>query len=92
MATITVAEHAGFCFGVKNAIKLAEEELEKAGPNGKVYCLGPLIHNKEVLKELGEKGLVTAECPDDVPEGDAGRPAVGSAQTPAGCRAVPDDR
>jgi 4-hydroxy-3-methylbut-2-enyl diphosphate reductase len=69
MATITVAEHAGFCFGVKNAIKLAEEELEKAGPNGKVYCLGPLIHNKEVLKELGEKGLVTAECPDDVPEG-----------------------
>ena len=54
MATITVAEHAGFCFGVKNALRIAEEELGKAG-DGPVYCLGPLIHNKEVLRELKEE-------------------------------------
>ena len=68
MATITVAEHAGFCFGVKNALRIAEEELGKAG-DGPVYCLGPLIHNKEVLRELKEKGLRTADSPDGIPAG-----------------------
>ena len=69
MATITVAEHAGFCFGVKNALKIAEEELAKAGPAVPVYCLGPLIHNKEVLRELREQGLITADSIEDIPEG-----------------------
>ena len=69
MATITVAEHAGFCFGVKNALKMAEEALDSAGPAGPVYCLGPLIHNKEALKDLKEKGLVITDSLDGVPDG-----------------------
>ncbi|MCD6575415.1 4-hydroxy-3-methylbut-2-enyl diphosphate reductase [Candidatus Aerophobetes bacterium] len=44
----------GFCFGVREAIRMVEEELKK-GDN--VYCLGDLIHNPVVMDELGRKGL-----------------------------------
>ena len=69
MATITVAEHAGFCFGVKNALKMVEEALGSVGSSDPVYCLGPLIHNKEVLKDLKDKGLVITDSLDGVPDG-----------------------
>ncbi|MBR3396178.1 MAG: hypothetical protein IKG76_10410, partial [Firmicutes bacterium] len=46
---ISVAEHAGFCFGVKRAVDAAEQELKRAKADGvKLYCLGSLIHNKAV--------------------------------------------
>lgn len=50
---VTVAEHAGFCFGVQRAVKMAMEATE----NHPVYCLGQLIHNPQVVQELAEKGL-----------------------------------
>ena len=46
----------GFCFGVRRAVELAEKALAE-NPGKKVYSLGPLIHNENALKALGEKGL-----------------------------------
>lgn len=57
---IIIGKNAGFCFGVKNAVNKVEEELEK---NNKVYCLGELVHNKQVTDELVKKG---AEFIDDI--------------------------
>ena len=51
---VTVNENSGFCFGVVNAIKTAEVELEKSG---KLYCLGDIVHNAIEVKRLAEKGL-----------------------------------
>ena len=51
---IVVGKTAGFCFGVKNAVTKAVEELEKTG---KTYCLGELVHNKQVTDELISKGM-----------------------------------
>lgn len=51
---INVARYSGFCPGVKRALRLAEEALAK---EGKVYSLGPLIHNPRVVEELRERGL-----------------------------------
>ncbi|MCQ2553264.1 MAG: bifunctional 4-hydroxy-3-methylbut-2-enyl diphosphate reductase/30S ribosomal protein S1 [Clostridia bacterium] len=69
MPTITVAEHAGFCFGVTRAVETAYKELEKAKEEGtNLYCLGLLIHNKEVANELSEKGLVTIKHIMEAPE------------------------
>ncbi len=51
---IEVAEKAGFCFGVKRAIELAERAAEKYG---KVFTLGELIHNEHVVAELARKGV-----------------------------------
>ena len=51
---IIVGKTAGFCFGVANAVNKSKEELEK---QKNIYCLGELVHNKEVTKELEEEGL-----------------------------------
>ncbi len=56
---IVVADKAGFCFGVKRAINTAFDAAGK----GKVYCLGPLIHNPQEVERLGKAGVKTvADC------------------------------
>jgi len=52
---ILVVKNAGFCFGVKRAINLAFEAAKKSGK--KVYTLGPLIHNPQVVEELKREGV-----------------------------------
>ncbi|WP_324823860.1 bifunctional 4-hydroxy-3-methylbut-2-enyl diphosphate reductase/30S ribosomal protein S1 [Sinanaerobacter sp. ZZT-01] len=55
--TITIAEHSGFCFGVKEAMRKAEETIEKRENIGKIFTFGPLIHNDNVIEELAQKGI-----------------------------------
>ena len=52
---VVLGKKAGFCFGVDNAIKKTEELLSK---KDKIYCLGELVHNKQVVNGLESKGLV----------------------------------
>ncbi len=61
MAQIIVAEHAGFCFGVRRAINLAEEAVKDTHLGGKVFSMGPLIHNPQEVKRLEGKGLMLLE-------------------------------
>ncbi len=60
----------GFCFGVRRAVELAEKALAE-NPGKKVYSLGPLIHNENALRALGEKGLHTVDESDiaEIPDG-----------------------
>lgn len=51
---IIIGKTAGFCFGVKNAVTKAEEALEQ---NEEIYCLGELVHNKQVTERLTQKGM-----------------------------------
>ncbi len=53
---VEIDSNSGFCFGVVNAIQLAEMEL---GRNEKLYCLGDIVHNSAEVERLKEKGLVT---------------------------------
>lgn len=62
---IDLAKTAGFCFGVNNAVN-AVDELLKQGK--KVYTLGPLIHNPQVVKKLENRGVVVVDSPDEVSE------------------------
>ena len=59
---IIVGKSSGFCFGVKNAIDGAEKELKNNNP---IYCLGEIIHNEEVIKDLESKGLVIVDNIND---------------------------
>jgi (E)-4-hydroxy-3-methyl-but-2-enyl pyrophosphate reductase len=52
---IIVAENAGYCFGVKRAVEMTVEYNKKK--KFKVYTLGPLIHNDDVVKSLEEQGI-----------------------------------
>jgi 4-hydroxy-3-methylbut-2-en-1-yl diphosphate reductase len=47
------AEHLGMCFGVRDAITLAEQEARQ----GPVTILGELVHNPRVLDHLREQGV-----------------------------------
>jgi len=53
---VEIDERSGFCFGVINAIKKAEELLDKGNT---VYCVGQIVHNDEEVKRLFNKGLQT---------------------------------
>jgi len=51
---VRVVECAGFCFGVKRAVKTVYELIE----NGKnIYTYGPVVNNEEVVKDLCGKGV-----------------------------------
>ena len=54
--TVTVAEKAGFCFGVSRAVdEVYKLALDKS--NGRIYTVGSLIHNKHIVAELEERGV-----------------------------------
>lgn len=53
---IIVGKTAGFCYGVKRAVDGSIAEL-KNNQNQKIYCLGELVHNKEVVLDLEKKGI-----------------------------------
>ena len=58
MAKITVAKSAGFCFGVKRAIDLAQDIASK---NNDVYTFGPLIHNPQEVARLEKENIKVIE-------------------------------
>ena len=61
---VKIAKEAGFCFGVKRAMKMAWDELESSSD---IYALGPLIHNKQAVQKYEEKGLRTVDTINDIP-------------------------
>ena len=62
---VKIAQNAGFCFGVKRAMKMAWDELENKGKND-TYSLGPLIHNKQAVDKYKEKGLIEKEDLEEI--------------------------
>jgi len=62
---VILAKTAGFCYGVRRAVELAERTAEKEP----VYLLGHITHNDHVIGRLEELGAVTVFSPEDVPEG-----------------------
>lgn len=61
MKTIEIDKDSGFCFGVVNAIRKAEEELNC---DKTLYCLGDIVHNSREVDRLCKKGLVTIDHND----------------------------
>lgn len=60
--TVEIAEPHGFCFGVRRAVRLAEEAVREHGP---VWTFGPLMHNPQGVARLAAVGIAP------LPEGDA---------------------
>ena len=61
---IIIGKNAGFCYGVERAVNGAKKVLEE-NREGKVYALGEIVHNKEVVNELEKQGL---KCVEDIKE------------------------
>ena len=60
---IIKAEDLGFCFGVRHAIKTAEQ---MARQYGKVDTLGDLVHNTQVVQRLERQGVRIVDTFDAV--------------------------
>ncbi len=52
---ITVAQKAGFCFGVKRAVDIVDELISEG--RSRIYTIGELIHNKTYLERLEKSGV-----------------------------------
>ena len=65
---IIIAEHAGFCFGVKRAVETAEKILKESGSEN-LYSFGPLVHNSQVVEKFNKEGLNVVEDIDSISTG-----------------------
>jgi 4-hydroxy-3-methylbut-2-enyl diphosphate reductase len=55
---VEIDKQSGFCFGVQNAVKIAEKALLK---EEKVFSLGPIVHNDKEVDRLSGLGLVSID-------------------------------
>ena len=69
---IRLAEHAGFCFGVKRAVDPVYEKL-KTGKT--IYTYGPIVHNEEVIRDLEAKNVRVIESREELEGMNADDPA-----------------
>ena len=72
---IYLASPRGFCAGVKRAIEIVEKSISKFG--APVYVRHEIVHNKQVVEELKEKGAIFVDELSDVD--DSSRPVIFSA-------------
>jgi 4-hydroxy-3-methylbut-2-enyl diphosphate reductase len=55
---VEIDKKSGFCFGVRNAVEIAEEALLRGE---KVFSLGPIVHNDKEVERLSLLGLVSVD-------------------------------
>jgi len=72
---VYLASPRGFCAGVKRAIEIVEKAIDKFGTP--VYVRHEIVHNKQVVDELKEKGAIFVDELSDIK--DSSRPVIFSA-------------
>lgn len=55
---VEIDKWSGFCFGVQNAVAIAEKALLRGE---KVFSLGPIVHNDKEVERLSSLGLVSID-------------------------------
>lgn len=66
MREVILAKSAGFCFGVRRAVELAQQVAQSGQP---YVMLGPVIHNDHVIADLEAQGVRCAASLEEVPPG-----------------------
>ncbi|HEY5587289.1 MAG TPA: bifunctional 4-hydroxy-3-methylbut-2-enyl diphosphate reductase/30S ribosomal protein S1 [Ruminiclostridium sp.] len=59
---LVIASTAGFCFGVNNAVNIVLDLATKS--NDKIFTLGPIIHNDQVVENLRKYGVIAIDEPE----------------------------
>jgi 4-hydroxy-3-methylbut-2-enyl diphosphate reductase len=55
---VEIDKQSGFCFGVQNAVEIAEKALLRGE---KVFSLGPIVHNDKEVERLSSMGLASID-------------------------------
>ena len=66
---IIMAEHAGFCFGVRRAVNAISDSLSNNCENREVWTIGLPIHNPQEVARLESLGLHVAGNANEIPSG-----------------------
>jgi 4-hydroxy-3-methylbut-2-enyl diphosphate reductase len=66
---IIVADTAGFCMGVRRAVKMALQATDDPAFSGPIKTHGPLIHNRQVLQVLESRGVTELDTENEDSEG-----------------------
>ena len=66
MKKLQTAQSAGFCFGVRRSVEMAEKLLQ----SGPCISFGMLIHNEDEVQRLQNLGMKTVEHTADIQPGD----------------------
>lgn len=61
---VVIAKNSGFCTGVKRAVETA-----MSVPPENTFVYGEIIHNRDVVDKITERGLVTVDDVSKVPDG-----------------------
>ncbi len=67
MKKIRIGKLAGFCGGVNLCVTTLEKKLKD---HKKLYCIGDVVHNKDVVNHFKELGLIVVKDIDEIPEGE----------------------
>ena len=67
MKKVTIGKLAGFCGGVNLCVTTLENKLNDYG---KLYCIGDVVHNKDVVNHFKSLGLVVVSNISEVPDGE----------------------
>jgi len=65
---VEIAGSAGYCFGVKRALRITKTTLKKY-KDKKVYSIGQIIHNRGVIEDFKAKGLILVENEEQIEPG-----------------------
>ena len=63
---VILGKKAGFCGGVINSVTKSIDLLKD---NKDLFCLGEIVHNKQVVSSLEEKGMTFIDSLDEVKDG-----------------------
>ncbi len=64
--SIQLAQTAGFCYGVHRAVKLVQQAVDSGR---QTVTLGPIAHNRHLVRCFEERGVRTVHSPQEVPQG-----------------------
>ncbi|RKY38298.1 MAG: 4-hydroxy-3-methylbut-2-enyl diphosphate reductase, partial [Candidatus Omnitrophota bacterium] len=62
---IHLSQYAGFCFGVKRAVRIAHEHLKK---DKDIYIIEDIVHNRYVSEKLKKEGIKKVKDVEDIPK------------------------
>jgi len=70
MSEIIQSPFTGYCYGVNRAFeKVGEAIAAYSGTGRRIYTFGPLIHNKDAVKELEDRGVASIDSLDQAEAG-----------------------